>query len=419
MSSIYTPNRNSGSGPTRFIVRAILITLACMAAFALYPRLKSASQGWIPGAEPRDILAEARQKKEAGDPAGAAAVLEEGLAEQTTPDQHYAMLQLRIDLAREAGEWTRAGELLQQVLTTYPQSPDYPQNAARFGEALERQDRIQEARKQYEDLVASAPAGMRAHALAGLGRLAEKEQDLVVARDYYRQAFADAPRDSEIWVQTLEEMGRLNTTLIFSQGETPESKYYTVESGDTLTSIGIKLNTTQGLLTRANGIAETDPLHPGQRIKHTPKDFRIIVERSTCRLYLMDNQGPFKMYRTGLGMPGYETTLGKYTIGSKQKDPTWFRPNGTPVPPNDPANELGTRWMPMVPAEEGLPTDLGIHGTIAPETIGYYKSHGCPRLRNEHAEELYDLIVRSTPVEVVETIDWAALPVSSPPVSSS
>jgi lipoprotein-anchoring transpeptidase ErfK/SrfK len=217
----------------------------------------------------------------------------------------------------------------------------------------------------------------------------------------------DAAMDSDAWMQALEAMGRLNVELIFAQLETPESKYYTVESGDTLTSIGIKLNTTQGLLTRANGLSETDSLHPGQRLKHTPKDFRILVERSTCRLYLMDNQGPFKMYPTGLGMPGYETTLGKYTIGSKQKDPTWFRPNGAPVPPNDPANELGTRWMPMVPVEEGLPTDLGIHGTIAPETIGFYKSHGCPRLRNENAEELYDLIVRSTPVEVVEKIDWA------------
>jgi lipoprotein-anchoring transpeptidase ErfK/SrfK len=108
-------------------------------------------------------------------------------------------------------------------------------------------------------------------------------------------------------------------------------------------------------------------------------------------------------------MPGYETTLGKYTIGNKQKDPTWFKPGSAPVPPGDPHNELGTRWMPLVPAEPGLPTDLGIHGTIAPETIGQYKSHGCPRLRKEDVEELYDLIVRSTPVEIVEKIDWTKI----------
>ena len=58
--------------------------------------------------------------------------------------------------------------------------------------------------------------------------------------------------------------------------------------------------------------------------------------------------------------------------------------------------------MPLVPEEAGLPEDLGIHGTIDPDSIGKYSSMGCPRLYNEEAEELYDLVVRSTPVTVVE-----------------
>ena len=406
MASQYTPNRPSGAGKSRTILRAVIAVALIIGVYQGYPVARGLWQQWMPGAAPRDLLEEARQQQQAGDKAQAALLLDEALATETAPEKRYDLLRLRTDLARENGEWALVGDLLQRTLADFPTSPDFPVLAAAYGEALERQDRIQEARKQYEEIIKASPKGLQAPALIGLGRLAEKEQERVVARDYYRSAFNDAAMDSETWMQALEAMGRLNVELIFAQLETPESKYYTVESGDTLTSIGIKLNTTQGLLTRANGLSETDSLHPGQRLKHTPKDFRILVERGTCRLYLMDNQGPFKMYPTGLGMPGYETTLGKYTIGSKQKDPTWFRPNGAPVPPNDPANELGTRWMPMVPVEEGLPTDLGIHGTIAPETIGYYKSHGCPRLRNESAEELYDLIVRSTPVEVVEKIDW-------------
>lgn len=407
MPSPYTPNRPTSAGKSRTILRVVIAVALLFGLYQGYPVVRGLWQQWMPGAAPRDLLEEARQQQAAGDNDQAALLLDEGLAAETAPEKRYALLRMRTDLARENGEWALAGDLLQRTLADYPGSADFPVLAAAYGEALERQDRIQEARKQYEEIIKASPKGMQAPALIGLGRLAEKDQDQVIARDYYRSAFNDAATDLEPWMQALEAMGRLNVELIFAQLETPESKYYTVESGDTLTSIGIKLNTTQGLLTRANGLSETDSLHPGQRLKHTPKDFRILVERSTCRLYLMDNQGPFKMYPTGLGMPGYETTLGKYTIGSKQKDPTWFRPNGSPVPPNDPANELGTRWMPMVPVEEGLPTDLGIHGTIAPETIGYYKSHGCPRLRNESAEELYDLIVRSTPVEVVEKIDWA------------
>jgi hypothetical protein len=58
--------------------------------------------------------------------------------------------------------------------------------------------------------------------------------------------------------------------------------------------------------------------------------------------------------------------------------------------------------MPLVPAEPSLPTDLGIHGTIHPETVGEYSSHGCARLTNPEVEELYDLVVRSTPVTIVE-----------------
>ena len=407
MASQYTPNRPNDAGKARTILRAVIAVALLIGLYQGYPLARDLWQHWMPGATPRDLLEEARQQQQAGDKAQAALLLDEALTAETAPEKRNALLRMRTDLARENGEWALVGDLLQQTLTDFPTSPDFPVLAAAYGEALERQDRIQEARKQYEEIIKASPKGLQAPALIGLGRLAEKEQDRVVARDYYRSAFNDAAIDSEAWMQALEAMGRLNVDLIFAQLETPESKYYTVESGDTLTSIGIKLNTTQGLLTRANGMSETDRLHPGQRLKHTPKDFRILVERDGCRLYLMDSQGPFKMYPTGLGMPGYETTLGKYTIGSKQKDPTWFRPNGSPVPPNDPANELGTRWMPMVPVEEGLPTDLGIHGTIAPETIGYYKSHGCPRLRNESAEELYDLIVRSTPVEVVEKIDWA------------
>jgi len=58
--------------------------------------------------------------------------------------------------------------------------------------------------------------------------------------------------------------------------------------------------------------------------------------------------------------------------------------------------------MPLVPAKEGLPTDLGIPGTIQPETVGQFSSHGCARLVPADVEELFDLVVRGTPVEIVE-----------------
>ena len=406
MVTHYSSHRREEPRLSRTILRLFVLFLVAFVLFKTYPYLKGQWAVWFAGAEPVSAVEQAREDIQSGDLEEAAAVLDAALAEEDDPAARKDMLLQRIALARRAESWAVMVSLYEQLLRDFPGDPERPRYVARYGEALEHQERFEEARKQYEGLLNSAPPGMRAPALIGLGRLAEREGKMVAARDSYRLALDDAKADSETWDQALDALGEMNVALIFSQMETPESKYYTIASGDNLIAIGVKLNTTQGLLIRANGITDPSKLHLGQRLKYTPKDFKIVIERSTCRLFLMDNQGPFKRYYTGLGMPGHETTLGTYTVGNKQKDPTWFPQNRPAVPPGDPGNELGTRWIPMVPAGEGLPSDLGIHGTVAPESIGHYKSHGCPRMLNSDVEELYDLVVRSTPVEVVETISW-------------
>ena len=351
---------------------------------------------------------EAQRLKGAGDLVGAMAVLDG--AEAVLMESYFApqVLLMRADIAASQGNGEAELLHLKTLTENYPQSPEQPEAAARYAALLQSAGEVGEAVEIFETLRENAPAEMRAAAFVGLGKAAEEEGDLEEARKQYRLAIADAEPGSPDWHTALDAIGTVNVEMIFSTSETSDCKYYSIESGDNLTAIGVKLNTTQGLLLRANGITDPGRIRVGQRLKYTPKDFKILVERGTCQIFLMDSEGIFKRYHTGLGMPGHETTLGKYTIGSKQKDPTWYPASGGVVPPGDPNNELGTRWMPMVPAEEGLPTDLGIHGTIAPETIGQYKSHGCPRMRKADVEELYDLVVRSTPVEVVEEIDWAA-----------
>lgn len=309
----------------------------------------------------------------------------------------------------KAGNLPRAKELFEAAARDLANTADYPSAALGLARVLQKEGQRDRALELFTDVRDRAPAPLRAGALVGFAADAESQGDKIKARDLYKQAFSDAERNGEIWNEALDNLGRLNVELIFSTQETPDCKYHVIEPGESITSIGIKLNTTQGLLMRANNVTDPATLRAGQRLKHTPKDFRILVERSTCRMFLLDSDGVFKRYGTGLGMPGYETTLGKYTIGNKQKDPTWFKPGSAPIPAGDPTNELGTRWMPLMPQEEGLPTDLGIHGTIEPETIGQYKSHGCPRMKKEDVEELYDLVVRSTPVQIVEVIDWDTL----------
>lgn len=311
------------------------------------------------------------------------------------------LLLARID--QHTGDTELALNHLKRATYDFPGSAEQPKAAIAYGRLLEEQGNIEEAVAVYEEILRSAPRTLRAPALTGLGRNAEREGSLLAARELYHQAVHEAEWNSESWNEALDALGRTNVELIFSPEPTPESKTYIAQKGDTLTRIGMRLNTTQGLLLRANSITRPETLRVSQQLKYTPKDFRIVIERGALRLFLLDKNGLFKRYSAGLGMKGHETTLGHYKIGSKQKDPTWFRPGMGPVPPGDPRNELGSRWMPMVPAEEDLPTDLGIHGTRKPETVGAYASNGCARLLEEEVQELYDLVVRATPVEVVET----------------
>ncbi len=350
-------------------------------------------------------IAQADTLMKAGNWQGVRDLLTPLTTRENDPQDGPKILMMLSSAETQLGNASGALGILEQANTKYGTGPLQHEISASYAQALRAAGRAAEADKIDGRLVETAPPGQRAPGMLGMAAAAEAAKDLIKARDFFRQALSDITVGSESWTTAVDGVGRTNVALIFSPQETPESKVYSVEPKDNLMSIGMKLNTTQGLLTRANGLDEAPKLSIGQRLKYTPKDFRITIERSTCHVYLLDKDGLFKRYTAGLGMPGYETALGEYTIGNKEKNPTWHKPGSTPIPPLDPQNELGTRWMPLMPAAEGLPKDLGIHGTIHPETIGQYKSHGCPRLCKEDVEELYDLVVRSTPVSIVETFD--------------
>ncbi|HRI86961.1 MAG TPA: L,D-transpeptidase family protein [Candidatus Hydrogenedentes bacterium] len=318
-------------------------------------------------------------------------------------------LMMLADLDSRAGDKTKALASLKRITTDFASSADKPRAEAMYAKLLEEEGRSDEALAVYESIRNNAPAEFRAPALLGIGRKAERDGKIAEAHSLYAEAVQGATWDSKEWNEALDALGASNVSMVFSPNETPESKVYTVAKGDTLTTIGIKLNTTMGMLIRANGLTEDARLNLNQRLKWTPKDFRIVIERSKCRLFVLDSDGIFKRYYCGLGKPGHETTIGVYKIGNKEKDPVWHKPGEGPIPAGDPRNLLGTRWMPLVPVQEGLPKDLGIHGAPDPSTVGSFTSNGCARMKMEEVEELYDLVVRSTPVQIVESIDPATI----------
>ncbi len=113
------------------------------------------------------------------------------------------------------------------------------------------------------------------------------------------------------------------------------------------------------------------------------KKLGILVEIDTKLLYLIDQDTNtvIKKYVVATGARETPTPIGSFKIVQKGM---W-------------GEGFGTRWMGInVPWGK-----YGIHGTDKPNSIGYNSSHGCIRMRNKDAEELYRLVKYNTPVMIV------------------
>jgi hypothetical protein len=126
----------------------------------------------------------------------------------------------------------------------------------------------------------------------------------------------------------------------------------------------------------------------------------IVIRRGSRRLYLYDGMAYWRKFKIAVGMPAYPTPLGRFTIATRERNPTWNPPDSDwarglgPVPPG-PGNPLGTRWM-------GLSAyGYGIHGTPSPETIGTAASHGCIRMYIRESEWLFERVRVGTTVFIV------------------
>jgi L,D-transpeptidase ErfK/SrfK len=177
---------------------------------------------------------------------------------------------------------------------------------------------------------------------------------------------------------------------------------YRVQAGDTLTRIGARFGADVALLLRENGLQENRPLKIGQvlridnrHIVPTSLEEGIVINLPQRMLFRMRGGKLDKAYPVGVGKPDWPTDMGDFTIVSRQEGKTWFVPPSiqeemaregeevrAQVPPG-PDNPLGRYWLGL-----SLP-GLGIHGTIAPESIYQFQSHGCIRLHPDDAAEMF------------------------------
>lgn len=125
----------------------------------------------------------------------------------------------------------------------------------------------------------------------------------------------------------------------------------------------------------------------------------ITIDKDNFRLRLFKDLRVRKTYGVATGQPAYPTPSGRFSITSKQVNPTWSVPNspwagelqGTTVAGGSAANPLKARWM-------GIVNGVGIHGTGEEGSIGSRASHGCLRMRVAEVIDLYERVPVGTPV---------------------
>lgn len=113
------------------------------------------------------------------------------------------------------------------------------------------------------------------------------------------------------------------------------------------------------------------------------RNLSILIEIDSKLLYLIDTDTNevVKKYVVATGKPETPTPIGSFKIVQKG---LW-------------GEGFGTRWMGLnVPWGK-----YGIHGTNKPQSIGSNASHGCIRMNNRDAEELYDIVKIGTRVVIV------------------
>jgi len=166
----------------------------------------------------------------------------------------------------------------------------------------------------------------------------------------------------------------------------------TVQPGDTLVAIRKRLIAERpdmkictGLIERTNQLGRY--LREDQVLRVPTDRVHTLIDLSARWLLHMHGGEVVASWPVAIGREGSETTPGRYHVGNKTPEPTWFPVGRTPVPYGDAENPLGTRWI----ALEGS-NGLGIHGTWEPGSLGSMASDGCLRLQNEKVEELFEVI---------------------------
>jgi L,D-transpeptidase ErfK/SrfK len=189
---------------------------------------------------------------------------------------------------------------------------------------------------------------------------------------------------------------------------------YTVLPGDSLTGIGARFGMEPRLLAKVNGLRATAMLKPGQMLEVDNRhivpaslDDGIVINLPQRMLYRLVGGEVQLAYPIAAGKPTWTTPRGDFVVSTRESDKTWLVPPSIQqemalegkevlqkVPPG-PGNPLGRHWLGL-----SIP-GIGIHGTIAPQSIYHLQSHGCIRLHPDDVAELFEVVKKGDPGRVI------------------
>jgi L,D-transpeptidase ErfK/SrfK len=187
-----------------------------------------------------------------------------------------------------------------------------------------------------------------------------------------------------------------------------------VAKNETWRSIGSRYGTDAATLAALNGNSVTSPLRAGRTLRIDNRHLvpgtladGIVINLPQRMLFLKRDGRVVGAYPVSAGRPTWPTFVGRFTVVTQERDPVWDVPPSiqeelrragkkvvTRVLPG-PDNPLGKYWL-------GLSEpNFGIHGTIAPQSIFRFETHGCIRLHPDDIADLWPHAVVGTLGEVI------------------
>src|SRR5215469_10530246 len=142
------------------------------------------------------------------------------------------------------------------------------------------------------------------------------------------------------------------------------------------------------LLVSASSLAQSQPAPTGDGTARR----QVVVSIPDRKLAVIEGGKVIRTFKVSVGAAVTPSPTGKFEIVNRLANPTYYHA-GVVIPAGK-NNPLGPRWVGL--NKQGY----GIHGTIAPASIGKAASHGCIRMRNRDVVEFATLVSVGDTVEI-------------------